>query len=133
MSEIIVLQSMIGESEKLLESLENDVEFERQFLDMLRKKLEKISGEKTIASGHLADSPNCQLTSAARSGSLPEKILAILADGQERRATDIRKALRAQGDTCSLPSVISTLARREDVFQRVSRGIYKIKDVRKKE
>lgn len=48
------------------------------------------------------------------------------------RAIEITKALELQGETCKsekglLPNVLSTLRRRVDLFENVSRGVYRIK------
>ena len=66
------------------------------------------------------------------SGSLAEQIVSLLREkSKSMRPTDITSVLTKRGVTTTskrglLPMVISALRRRQDVFYRVRRGVYKL-------
>ena len=123
-----LLDELIVECEGKLQSLQAEVALEDRYLRNLRaKRMSLTDGENA---GKLGSSSNTLISS---SQTLPEAIKAVLmSKGKAMRARDIAATLTSNGygkETKNglLPSVLSALGRREDLFRKVKRGIYRLK------
>ena len=124
MNEADVLKGMVTEATEKLVGLKQAAEQLRERIALEERYVEELR-RKQRASGRPSDDDHAHTNGAAGSAekTLPVRIEEFLKskDGPVR-ASDIATAIDA-----GLPSVISTLGRRTDLFIRVSRGCYALK------
>jgi len=123
-----LLDELIAENEEKLQSLRTEITFEERYLCDLRTKRSSLkNGENT---GKLGQDVNASISA---SQTLPEAIKVVLTSaGKAMRARDIADSLTQSGygkdkKNGLLPSVLSALGRRNDLFRKVKRGIYRLK------
>lgn len=123
-----LLDELIAEVEGRIDSLESKLSDERRLLSLLTEKRQNLGGQdapppvKAEASAvrHPADPPK----------SIPQYIYdALQVKGKPMAAKDITRAVEQMGATTDSkrglnPMVLSALARRPDLFNRVERGRY---------
>ncbi len=119
-----VLQEMLTEEEATLAKLRIQVEVQARFVDSLRTKVAECGhSEQTSAGGS---------STSQESLAMPERIVRVLQQSaQPMRVTDITAKLEAEGMTTTgakglIANVASALARRDDLFVRVDRGLYRL-------
>ncbi len=118
-----LLNELICDSKARINSLHKEIAFEERYIEDLENKKKALKNgnihQKTEIKEHLSD---------INSLNLPEAIKAILAQsGKPMRARDIAAELNKRGYRSKLPSVLSALCRRHDLFKKTKRGIYKLK------
>ena len=124
-----VLEEMISDSQRKLEKVRGQLELEERYLEHLKhRRSALVNGERNLAVE--SASPRRRA-----SRSLPEAIKAALqASGRPMRAKDIARQLVQNGYTSKakhglLPSVLSALGRRGDLFEKTARGIYRARQL----
>jgi len=128
-----LLDELICDSEAKLERLRAELELEKRYLVDLRSRRATLGARVREATNE----PIPELTGAMRP--LPEAIQAVLQESAgPMRARDIAQRLVRNGYTSKakhglLPSVLSALGRRDDLFENVSRGVYRLKRAAKGE
>jgi len=117
------LDEQIEATRRKVSSLEFDLAVERAVLNRL------LAARQSGAGGAPGG-----VKGAVVPGSLAEKAVGVLRDkGKPMRARDITKILEANGErsggkTSLLALVLSALRRRQDLFERTGRGVYRLKD-----
>ncbi|SRR6266478_5781090 len=123
-TKIAVLDEMIQASLARCQELEAQTKEESKLYERLYFEKQKISGATNGVelNGHQTYQTN--------HGSLPERIGAVIQAAEEpMRARDIvveleKRGVRTDSPKGLLPSVLSALNRRSDLFRRVDRGTY---------
>jgi len=121
------LRQQIASAERRITKLEFELAVERQVLERL-KGMRGNSAQQPLSSG---EPPRA---TRVVSGSLAHQAAAVLrAAGKPLRARDIsnqleRQGVTSKGKTSLLALVISAMRRREDLFKRVRRGVYALKE-----
>lgn len=123
-----LLDELIVECEGKLQSLQEEAALEERYLRDLKAKR---AGLRHSENDEKAGANNNSEVSGALT--LPEAIKAVLTNaGKSLRAKDISEALEKAGYGKGAknglgPSVLSALGRREDLFRKVRRGVYRLK------
>lgn len=132
-------QELIADAESDLDALRQKMHIQEMYVTALREKRREVK-EKEAANVRESTSRDAGKNHekprlpAWASGSMPEKIRGVLREARRpMRVVDITKRLEELGvkSTSSkglMPSVVSSLLRREDLFVREGRGIYALKD-----
>ncbi len=127
-----VLDGMIDAVRERLEQLELDVAFEQRYLADLIERRKKMSPVVPKARKKKRIRP-VLAKGAIEPGSLTEQIIKVLEDhGATMRAADIAREVVVRGATTSskggmLPMVNTSLSRRKNMFEKVGRGLYKLR------
>ena len=122
-----LLNEMILDCEAKLKGLHAQLELEQRYLADLRARRARLSGIAAPATNAMAS------RSTGSVQSLPEAVKSVLQEtGEPMRAKDIaqqlvRKGYRSSAKHGLLPSVLSALGRRDDLFENVSRGVYRLR------
>jgi hypothetical protein len=125
----VILDEMIADSEANASRLESTLKAEVRYLTDLRERRKELRiSEEPAAATTATTTNNGQLFVAGTA--LPEAIAAVLqTHGSPMRARDIAQALeqggiQSESERGLLPSVLSTLGRKTDLFRRLHRGVY---------
>ncbi len=123
-----LLDELIGEAKDRSASLQQQLSFQEQYIrDLENKKKALNNGDNSQLSEELNICPDVV------SLNLPDAIKIILHYfDKPMRARDIAEKLKDKGYKSTsksglLPSVNSALKRRDDLFKKTKRGIYKLK------
>jgi hypothetical protein len=126
-----VLREIIAEAQTELAVIRDRESFLAQHISALQSKLHAAKVVHT--NGKPARTPSKKRSRWKPGESLTDKIVEVLrSNNKPMRGTEIAQALTAQGvETGSasglLPMVLSSLRKRLDIFDRLSRGVYKLK------
>jgi hypothetical protein len=136
-----LFDEMISDSRDRLAGLKASAELEEKYLqDLIRRRSELTSVREIPADSDIAPggcpNENGAVIHEDQEGiaghTVPEAVKAVLEKrGKPMRARDVVLALEAAGFKTEskrglLPSVLSALGRREDLFKKVRRGTYKL-------
>lgn len=132
MTKLDVMNDMISDSTAKVEELRNQLAMEEKYLEDLKVRKQAVAATKPAAQA--VTIINGSHTSPTFFGAtMPDMVRATMAKGSgTMRAVEIRDTLVRQGVTGKnqkglLKSVLSALDRREDLFEKVGRGTYKLK------
>lgn len=119
-----VISEMLSDSDQRIAELEGQLAFERRYRNDLAAK--QAGGRN----GTTAQEIDAQAVMSA--GAMPDKLRVLLVGVESMRASEIARQLEAAGVTSDskkglLPSVISALRRRDDLFESPERGVYRLK------
>ncbi len=129
-----VFDELIEASQGRIADLEDELQFERRYLADLRARRAGLSKPSRTRKKAATPRPAPSVKGTIEPGSLTEKIVNLLQErGQPMRAAEIRRVLEGRGVATTsknglLPMVLSSLSRRKDVFSKVARGEYALKE-----
>lgn len=125
-----VITQLIRESEAAVKRIRADLELEERFLERLKAR---YTGRDDESGEREEDANKNGPDRLAPTGTLPEAIAEVLRkNGKPMRARDIAETLLENGYESEakhglLPSVLSALGRRQDLFVKVHRGVYSLR------
>ena len=135
-----LLDEMILDARQRASAMKNSLELEEKYLLDLVNRRQALESEEAAHNGQEesmepagAEAETTPLENRNISGrTVPDAIKAVLENrGRAMRARDITAALLAAGFKTEsknglLPSVLSALGRRDDLFKKIRRGTYKL-------
>ena len=119
-------RELIEESERRLAQLRSQVAEEEKFLALLRARMTRSAG----APGDQDETPRAAEVVA---GSMATRIIEVMREaGRPMRGLEVAQAVHAKSKDGTFASiqntVFGTLRRRDDLFLKIARGVYSLRD-----
>ncbi|MSR56982.1 MAG: hypothetical protein EXS05_04845 [Planctomycetaceae bacterium] len=123
-----VISELVEESDKRILSLQEQLAFEQRYREDLAVK-GKLQCPKA---NHVASEKTDISATIMSAMAMPDKVKIILTGVESMKASEIAKVLADNGMKSTakkglLPTVISALCRRDDLFESPTRGVYRLK------